>query len=376
MWLALGLLVGVGGGVGTVFAAPALAPRVVQEVPAAYVFPGKAPALPWPAYGQAALAFDGLGRLGTSGPVDKPVPIASVAKVLTAYQVLVDHPLSLGAAGPALTVSHAEAAAYGWQGAHGQSVVPVRSGERLTERQALQALLLASACNVAQILARWDAGSVPAFLHRINRTAVRLGMAHSTYTDASGLDQGTVSTALDQLRLAQVAMGIPAFAELVAEKNAVIPVAGTIHNYNTLLGRNGVVGIKTGSTMAAGGCLTFAADVPAGPGGARRRLFGVVLGQPGSSSTILPHALAAARRLIEAAGSAVTAATVVPAGRGAAVVSEAMRPDRALAPRAAVTVTGWPGLRYSLRVSGPPSAAVLTVRSEAEPDYQVVSTLG
>jgi len=375
LWLTFGLVAGIGGGVGAVFAAPVLTPKVVQEISASYTFPGKPPAIAWPASGQAALAFDGLGRLGTSGPATTAVPIASVAKVLTAYQILTDHPLAPGASGPTLTVEHTEAAAYGWQYAQGQSLVPVKSGERLTERQALQALLLASADNVAQILARWDSGSVPAFLARINRTAVRLGMAHSRYTDPSGLDRGTVSTALDQLLLAQKAMRIPAFAELVAEKGAVIPVAGSIHNFNTLLGRDGVVGIKTGSTMAAGGCLMFAADVPAGPNGATRRLFGVVLGQPGSSSTILPHALAAAQRLVESARSVVMTATVVPAAREVAIVSEAMRADRALAPPAAVTVIGWPGLRYVLRVSGSPSEAVLTVREQGEPGNQVVSSL-
>ncbi|HEU5356414.1 MAG TPA: D-alanyl-D-alanine carboxypeptidase [Actinocrinis sp.] len=375
LWLGFGLVAGVGGGVGAVFAAPILTPKVVQEIPASYVFPGTPPMIPWPAAGQAALAFAGLGRLGSSGPVNSAVAIASVAKVLTAYQILADHPLSPGASGPTLTVEYAEAAAYGRQVAQGQSLVPVKSGERLTERQALQALLLASADNVAQVLARWDAGSVPAFLTRINRTAARLGMTHSRYTDPSGLDKGTVSTALDQLLLAEDAMRVPAFAELVAEKTAAIPVAGSIHNYNALLGRDGVVGIKTGSTMAAGGCLMFAADVAAGPNGATRRLYGVVLGQPGSSSTILPHALAAAKRLVESAQGVVTTATVVQAGAGVAIVSEAMRDDRTLTPQAAVTVAGWSGLRYSLRVSGAPSAAVLTVQGIDEPGYQVVSSL-
>lgn len=377
LWLAvcLGLVAGIGGGVGTVFGAPVLAPRVVQEITASYVIPGTPPSLAWPTSGQAALAFAGLGRLGTSGPVASPVPIASVAKVLTAYQVLADHPLAPGASGPTLTVLRDEAAAYGRQQAQGQSLVPVAAGEQLTERQALEALLLASADNVAQILARWDAGSVPDFLGRINRTARRLGMTHSEYTDPSGLDRGTVSTALDQLRLAEHAMRIPAFAELVAEKNAVIPVAGAIHNFNRLLGHDGVVGIKTGSTTQAGGCLVFAADVPGGPYGATRRLFGVVLGQSGASWAILPHALSAAQRLIESARSVLTTATVVPAGHTVAIVREAMHANRPLVTTAAVTVVGWPGQHFSLHASGPPSAAVLTVRSQTDPRYRIVSRL-
>ena len=313
--------------------------------------------------------------------------------------------------GPSITVRSADAAAYSRQLAERQSLVLVASGETLTERQALQALLLASADNVARLLARWDAGTVDDFLVRLNKTAARLGMTHSAYTDPSGLDRRTVSTALDQLLLARVAMRDPVFAEIVSEKSAVIPVAGTIRNFNGLLGQDGVIGIKTGSTAAAGGCLMFGADLPlAEPGspsssgssgssvsaeqvnlldnhtGTRAatgtnnaqqsvRIYGVVLGQPGTSMTILPHALAAAQRLIESTRSVLATATIVPTGQRVAVVHEALHADRALAPRAAIGVVGWPGLRYSLRVSGPPSSATLTVQSEAEPEYQIISGL-
>jgi serine-type D-Ala-D-Ala carboxypeptidase (penicillin-binding protein 5/6) len=374
LWLALGLVTATGSAMAAVVASPAWASRVVQELPATYAFPGKAPSLPWPAAGQATLAIEGLGVVGSSGPVTRAVPIASVAKVLTAYQILADHPLAADAAGPSIRVSRQEAAAYGQQLAQHESVVRVSAGESLTERQALQALLLASAGNVAQILARWDAGSVDAFLARINRTAARLGMGHSHYTDPSGLDRGTVSTAPDQLLLARTVMQDRAFAELVAERSAVIPVAGPIRNFNALLGQDGVIGIKTGSTGAAGGCLMFAADAPTGRGGTRR-IYGVVLGQPGNGSTILPHALSAAQRLIEATRPMVAMARVASAGQRVAVVRSPMHADRVLTTRTAVSVLGWPGLGYSLHVSGPPAAPVLTVQSDTEPEYQVVSGL-
>jgi serine-type D-Ala-D-Ala carboxypeptidase (penicillin-binding protein 5/6) len=378
LWLAFGLLVAVVGVIVATFASSAWTPRVVQEVPATYVFPGTRPTIPWPGSGQAALDVPDLGELGDSGPVTTPMPIASVAKVLTAYQILTDHPLAVGADGPSIVVSAEDAAAYGRQLAERQSLVLVARGEVLSERQALQALLLASADNVARLLARWDAGSVDDFLVRLNRTAVRLGMAHSAYTDPSGLDRRTVSTALDQLLLARVAIRNPAFAEIVSEKSAVIPVAGRIRNFNGLLGRDGVIGIKTGSTAAAGGCLMFAADLVQGEhtqANERMRVYGVVLGQPGTETTILPHALAAARRLIESTRSVLATATIVPVGQRVAVVHEALHADRTLAPRVAVGVVGWPGLRYSLRVAGPASAATLIVQSDAEPGYRVVSGL-
>ncbi len=374
--LAAGLVLLTGGGLAAGVATPAWAARVVQELPSTYVFPGAAPKLPWPTSGQASLAVAGLGVVGSSGPVTRAVPIASVAKVLTAYQILADHPLAPGASGPSIRVSRQEAAAYGRQLAQNQSLVRVSAGEVLTERQALQALLLASADNVAQILARWDAGSVGAFLTRINRTAGRLGMTHSKYTDPSGLDRGTVSTAPDQLLLARAAMQNRVFAELVGERSAVIPVAGRIRNYNTLLGKDGVVGIKTGSTGAAGGCLMFAADVPTGvSGGGTRRIYGVVLGQPGNASTILPHALAAAQRLVRASRTMVATARVAAVGQRVAVVRAPMHADRVLTAQTDVTVLGWPGLAYSLHMSGPAFAPMLTVQSETEPGYQVVSGL-
>jgi serine-type D-Ala-D-Ala carboxypeptidase (penicillin-binding protein 5/6) len=319
----------------TPVAAPA-SPAVTLTVPASYTIPGTPPVLPWPAQGQAVVEVVGTGRLGSSG-VAKPAPIASVAKVMTAYVVLADHPLTPGTEGPTLTVSPSEAAAYPTQLAANQSLVKVTAGEVLTERQALTALLLPSADNVAQILARWDAGGAAAFVARMNATAARLGMADTRYTDPSGLDRATVSTAADQVKLAEQAMAVPALAELVALPRATIPVAGMVTNYNTLLGQDGIVGVKTGSTVAAGGCLVFAARFSAG--GRDLLLIGAVLGQPGPLWTLLPSVLDASRKLVRAATAAVAPHVLVPAG---AVVGE--RGAARLVTTEDLTVPGWPGL--------------------------------
>src|SRR5262249_46950335 len=135
----------------------------------------------------------------------------------------------------------------------------VVGGERLTELQALQALLLPSANNIAVVLARWDAGSVIRFVAEMNATARSLGMTHTRYTDPSGYDDATVSTAADQVRIVDQAMRIPAFASIVGTSRATLPVAGTVRNTNTLLGYDGFVGVKTGSDEAAGGCFAFRA---------------------------------------------------------------------------------------------------------------------
>ena len=56
-------------------------------------FPGDAPVLSWPRAGQAAVDVEGLGAILSSGALT-PVPIASVAKVMTAYLTLREHPLA------------------------------------------------------------------------------------------------------------------------------------------------------------------------------------------------------------------------------------------------------------------------------------------
>jgi D-alanyl-D-alanine carboxypeptidase (penicillin-binding protein 5/6) len=104
-------------------------------------------------------------------------------------------------------------------------------------------------------------------------------MTHTRYTDPSGYDDATVSTAADQVRIVDRAMSLAVFASIVRTPSATLPVAGTVHNTNALLGRNGFIGVKTGSDDAAGGCFAFRAI--RWVNGRRTTITGVVLGQPG-----------------------------------------------------------------------------------------------
>jgi D-alanyl-D-alanine carboxypeptidase (penicillin-binding protein 5/6) len=315
---------------------------VTVSLPTTLAAPGKAPHLPWPSRGQASIGLAGIGTFGASGG-DTPVPIASVAKSMTAYQILKDHPLKANEQGPVIHVLPAEAAAYPHEVALNQSLVPVRSGEALTERQALNALMLASADNVAKILGRWDAGSVEKFLVKMNHTAAALGMKDTHYTDPSGYDAGTVSTVADQIRLADIAMKRADFAKVVSTRTAVIPVAGHIHNYNALLGEQGVVGIKTGSMSAAGGCLLFAAKTEVG--GKPVTILGTVLGQRGPNMGILGAAFSSSRDLLRAVHASIKPVTVVKAGQ---VVGHAA--GHALVATKAVTLPGWNGMKVKATV--------------------------
>ncbi|WTZ69086.1 D-alanyl-D-alanine carboxypeptidase [Streptomyces sp. NBC_01383] len=230
--------------------------------------------LPWPDEGQASIEVEGLGKLGATAG-QRPLPIASVTKVMTAYVILKEHPLADGEQGPAVAVDAAAA-----QESHSltESTAPLREGQRLSERRMLELLLLPSGNNVARLLARWDAGSQQAFVAKMNRAARDLGMHRTTYTGASGLEATTRSTADDQLKLARQTMKDPTLRAVVAMRSTTVPgEPDPVVNTNRLLDRPGVVGLKTGSSTPAGGALMWAAE--AGTGGKRHFVLGVVLGQ-------------------------------------------------------------------------------------------------
>ncbi len=283
-------------------AVEAAGPRTVKV-------PGSAD-LPWPASGSAAVAVGG-GAIRTSGS-KTPAPIASLAKIMTAYVVLKDHPIPTGQTGPSIAITSADVATYKAEAAASDSVLALATGEMLTEQQALEALMVASADNVADILAQWDAGSVTAFVARMNSTARSLGMDHTHYADPSGLAAATVSTPADQLVISRKAMAIPTFATIVAMQAATLPVAGTVQNYDYDVGHNGIIGIKTGSDTTALGCWSFAATRTVA--GTKQVVYGVVMGIPADATGLIEPALSAGTALANAIPGSVHSGTVVPAG--------------------------------------------------------------
>jgi D-alanyl-D-alanine carboxypeptidase (penicillin-binding protein 5/6) len=257
-----------------------------------YLSPGE-----WPARGQAAIALG--GGPPAASPDQRPAPIASLAKVMTAYLTLERYPLGGAEAGFTITVTAAEAQAVAAEAAQGESVAAVEAGEELTERQLLEALLVPSGNNIARMLAARVAGSEVSFVAAMNAEAGTLGMDRTIYTDPSGFDPGTVSTAADQLRVFRRAMRLPAFRQIVSMGSVTLPVAGTVTNFNPLLAA-GYAG-KTGSDSAAGGCLAFLTRVTVG--GHRKTAVGVVMGQGEGSDTsvLLAAAGEAAERLVDGA---------------------------------------------------------------------------
>ncbi len=179
--------------------------------------------------------------------------------MMTAFVILQDHPLAEGETGPVIELTVADEERWLEMVSQDQSSLPVSAGMRLTQLQLLQGLLVPSANNYGEILAAWDAGSVDAFVAKMNAEAAALGMDDTVYSDTSGFSSRSVSTPADQLILAREAMQNRVFASLVRLEEVTIPGVGTVAAVNQLLGTDGVVGIKTGFTEEAGGNLAFAA---------------------------------------------------------------------------------------------------------------------
>src|SRR6266536_1076498 len=240
---------------------------------------------------------------------------------------------------PPIALTAADAAAYASDQRHGQSVVKVERGEKLTERQALEALLIPSGNNIASMLAGWDAGSEGAFVAKMNARARSLGLGSTRYADASGADPATVSTAGDQFRLTLRARQIPAFRQIVAMPRVMLPVAGLAYNVNASLGHDGIVGVKTGSSSQAGGCLAFAA-------------IRTVAGSP----VTIVGVIAASENLLGSVGGDLEHAQVIRPGAVLGKVSSAWGAGPAAVAAAGVSVTAWPGTPVTVTVRPRPLA--------------------
>jgi D-alanyl-D-alanine carboxypeptidase (penicillin-binding protein 5/6) len=311
---------------------------------------GDPPALPWPAKGQAAVAIQGVGTLGTFGG-DTPGPVASITKVMTAYVVLSDHPLAAGEQGPAVTITAADVADFKKRQTAQESVVAVTAGEQLSEYQLLQGLLLPSGNNLADVVARFDAGSVDAFITKMNASATKLQMTHTKFVDTSGVSQQSQSTPGDLVFLSQQAMTLPVFAEIVKQPEVTLPVAGRVFNVDAVLGQDGIVGVKTGSLPDIG-IAGFAFAATAQVGSQSIIVLGAVTGQDS-----LENAFNASKALIRAVKSGVKSERVVTAASEVGVYQAPWGAKASVLAPKDVQMFSWPGLTVKTTVEMPALAA-------------------
>ncbi|WP_418957579.1 D-alanyl-D-alanine carboxypeptidase [Streptomyces tritici] len=329
------------------FVRPLPQPALSLSVAPTYTFEGGELKMPWPGEGQGAVEVEGVGSMGTYGD-QKPAPLASVAKTMTAYVILRDHPLKGEQEGPKITVDQkAEDEAANRH----ESRAPVKKGQEYTEKELLQLLMIPSANNVARLLARWDAGSEAAFVDKMNAAAKDLGMTSSTYTDPSGLEDSTVSTPKDQLKLAKAVMQYDVFREIVNSPNAVVEGVGRIENNNNILLEPGVGGIKTGSSTPAGGNLLWSANTKVD--GKIHRVLGIVMGAKDAKilDDKLQLSIDYSLKLIQQAQKDVTSASVIRKGQVVGYVDDGLGGRTAVVATKELKPIGWPGHKVHLELT-------------------------
>ncbi|MEU6309935.1 D-alanyl-D-alanine carboxypeptidase [Streptomyces sp. NPDC047014] len=339
-------------------------PKLVMTAKSSYTFDGGKPQLPWPAEGQAYMAAAGLGTLGQSGE-QKPVPIASVTKSMTAYIILRDHPIKKGEQGAMIDVDKtAETEGKKNDSVNNESTLDtVKEGDKISEYDAIAALMIPSANNIARLLARWDAGSQEAFVKKMNDTAKELGMTNTTYTDPSGLDATTVSTAEDQVKLGLKLVEIETLLDITKKPKWTDPSGKEWRNWNGLVPFNDSLGIKTGTTTKAGGNLLFAAQKKIG--NTNQLIVGAVLAQ--HKPPIIDSVLAASKQLLIATQKSLEGAKVVEKGQVVGYVDDGLGGRTPVVATAEVQAIGWASLTVDVKLgNGGGSSVPQTAKAGTE----------
>lgn len=218
---------------------------------------------------------------------DTPYPAASLTKVMTLLVAIdsphLDQETTIGPDAAALVNSD-------------NSYMDVSVGEQLTVRELLYGLIVQGGNDAAIAIADAVGGDEPSFVAMMNARARQLGLMHTHFVSADGLDDGNVTSASDMAKLSALTVMRPGVTAITSAYTYVIPQTPT-HKLFTLQSGNdllqggaapypGANGIKTGYTAAAQYCIAFSV-VSNG-----RLLVGVALGEPSAQArTADVHAL-------------------------------------------------------------------------------------
>ena len=194
-----------------------------------------------------AVAVDGEVVAGADFMEPKVRPTASTAKMILGLMVMEEKPFSLGEKGETITISEDDYGRYLWYVRNGGSNSRVKTGEEISEYDALSSVFLPSSNNMADTLAIWAFGSLDNYREYATEKLSEWGIVDTTIgVDASGFDESTTSTPEDLARIGAKVLENPVLREIVGLKSADVPVAGTLENTNKLLGEKGIIGVKTG----------------------------------------------------------------------------------------------------------------------------------
>jgi D-alanyl-D-alanine carboxypeptidase (penicillin-binding protein 5/6) len=206
---------------------------------------------------------------------DQPLPVASLTKIMTlllatSYGSL-DTPQTIGPDAAALVNGN-------------NSYMDLSAGEQVSMRDLLYGLMLPGGNDAALAIADAIAGNAGSFVALMNRNAQELGLSHTSFVSPDGVSDANISSASDMAELAAIAIQQPDIAAIVSTRHIIIGKTST-HKTYTLWSTNdllpggldayqGVNGLKTGYTSAAGYCMAFTA-IQNG-----HLIVGVILGDP------------------------------------------------------------------------------------------------
>jgi D-alanyl-D-alanine carboxypeptidase len=185
----------------------------------------------------------------TSKDSDKRLQIASVTKLMTAYVILKEESnLNRVITVPPLT------------GQPDDAVMGLATGDEVTIRTLLDGLLINSGADAAQTLAIANAGSVEAFVAKMNTAAQSLNLTNTHFANPVGWDdQNNYSSAKDLTELTRILLRNQIFSAIVSTKNMTVTTstgrAIPLSTTNQLLYESGYLGVKTGFTNGADECL-------------------------------------------------------------------------------------------------------------------------
>lgn len=285
----------------------------------------------WPEEGSAAVGIEGFDTVAaSSGDVS---PIASVTKLVTMLMVLEQSPLAPGEQGPSFEFSWDDYYTY-WEFVYrDESALEVPVDGSLTQYQVMQGVLIGSAGNYAERLARtyWPddesfAAAAADWLQRVGLTGVEI-------VEPTGIDEGNRADAASLIALSELAMADPVIAEIVRMPAVELPGAGYVENTNVLLADPQVVGVKTGSLY---GEYTLTAAKEFTVGETSLRAHAAVLAQPDSDTRFEETA-----RVLSLAVAEASLPHVLPSGTRVATVTTAWGASTDVVTATEIGVTLW-----------------------------------
>lgn len=214
--------------------------------------------------GDEYLGQEASGIWMANGATD-PRSIASITKLIAALVILERTPLAPGEGGPMLTFSEADNDLYDKYYLMGATIAPMPTGSSMSLHDAIATMLLPSASNYAEAVTTWAFGSQSAFLGATKNWLDSHALTGTTIVDPTGISAANTSTTADLVAIGKIATANPVIAALVSQSAVPVGNTTTVRNTNSLLGMEGVNGLKTGNLGDGQFTLLYSASLPVTP---------------------------------------------------------------------------------------------------------------